>query len=359
MVNFADESVGVQYDEAVTGSEVFKKVLKQIGYTLVTDSEEAPEKADELRKARTFMWLAIGGALPVFVLAMFFMGQLPYSHFIEMAFTLFVLAVPGRRFYINAWKRARHLQANMDTLVALSTAIAFVYSAVNTLYPQWLTSRGLQADVYFESAAVIIAFVLIGKFLEERAKHQSGEAIRQLMALQPDEVTAVRNGEEVRISLKDVMEYDRLVIKASDRIPVDGKVIKGHSFVNESSVTGEPVPVEKQKGDALFAGTLNENGHMVMLAEKVGADTLLGRIIETVRNAQGSKAPAQLLADRIAGVFVPIVLLLSVLTFVLWWVLGGAHYLPQALVSAIFGIGDCLPLCVGISHAHRFDGRVG
>lgn len=350
VVNFADESVGLKYDSEITSPDKLKTSLQQIGYGLQTaEKDESALKRTALVTAKNHMWLALALAAPVVVLAMVFMSQLPHSHYIEMALSLGAMLFPGRQFYVNALKRAKFGQANMDTLVALSTAVAFVYSAFNTFYPEWLTEQGLSVAVYFESVVVIIAFILVGKYLEERAKHQSGQALRELMQLQPKEVTAIRNGEETRILLEDVLLFDRLVIKAGASIPVDGKVIKGHSFVNESTITGEPVPTEKQKGAYLFAGTINQNGQLLMLAEKLGEETQLGRIVEAVRNAQGSKAPAQKLADSISRVFVPSVIGVAIVTFAVWLWLGGMAYFSQALSAATAVLIIACPCALGLA----------
>lgn len=350
VVNFADESVGIRYSDNITSPEKLQASLKQIGYHLqLVEQSQTVSKKPALTKARNNMWFAIALSSPVVVLAMVFMSELPYSHYFEMTLSLAAMLFPGRQFYVNALKRARFGQANMDTLVALSTAVAFSYSAFNTFYPAWLLEQGMPVVVYFESAVVIIAFILVGKYLEERAKHQSGMALRELMQLQPKEVTAIRNGEEVRVPIGDVKLFDRLVIKAGAGIPVDGKVIKGHSFVDESTITGEPVPAEKQKGANLFAGTINQHGHLLMLAERLGNETQLGRIVEAVRNAQGSKAPAQKLADSISRVFVPSVIAVALITFAVWMLVGGMAYFSQAISAATAVLIIACPCALGLA----------
>ncbi|MBI1183337.1 heavy metal translocating P-type ATPase [bacterium] len=351
-VNFASNSVQVKWDETTISPTDFKQILKQIGYDLDlhTDREtQAKRNEEEWIAARNRTFVAIALATPVFVLGMFFMHAGGWVHWVSMLLTAAVMAFPGRHFYTNAAKRARFGQANMDTLVALSTAIAFLYSAVNTVYPQFIQSYGIKAEVYFESAAVIIAFILLGKYFEEKAKHKSGEAIQQLMQLQPNEVTVIKNGLEERISIEDVKPFDRLLVKAGERIPVDGVVAAGSSFVDESMLSGEPVPVEKQKKSSVFAGTFNQSGLITVLAQKVGEGTVLSQIVEAVKKAQGSKAPVQKKADAIAAVFVPVVLVVAVLTFALWLLIGSLSYLPQAINSAVAVLVIACPCALGLA----------
>lgn len=352
VVNFADSSVSVKWNETQADEKDLAKTLKQIGYELLIDIKEGEFEAqeeDKLKKARAKMWLAVMLALPVFVLGMFFMNAGKWTHYVSMVLTLAVMAFPGRMFYVNAVKRIRFGQTNMDTLVALSTAIAFIYSVLNTVYPQLIESYGLHAAVYYESAAVIIAFILLGKFFEERAKNQSGKAIQGLMSLQPKEVTAIINGEEKRIPIAEVKEFDRLIVKAGDRIPVDGIIAKGQTLIDESMISGEPEPVEKNKKDQVFAGTLNQNGVVTILAQKVGSSTVLSQIIDAVKNAQGSKAPAQKKADKIASIFVPTVIIIAILTVLIWLLAGGMDYLPQAINSAVAVLVIACPCALGLA----------
>ncbi|MFY0672496.1 MAG: heavy metal translocating P-type ATPase [Bacteroidia bacterium] len=352
VVNFADASVRIKWEGATIDEEGLAKSLKQIGYELVTGEKaenfEAQEE-DKLKRARNRMLLAVVLASPVFVLGMFFMHAGKWAEYVSMVLTLATMAFPGSMFYVNAVKRLRFRQTNMDTLVALSTAIAFVYSVLNTVYPQLIEGYGLKASVYYESAAVIIAFILLGKFFEERAKNQSGKAIQGLMSLQPKEVTAIVNGEEKRIPITDVKEFDRLVVKAGDRFPVDGIIAKGNTLVDESMISGEPEPIEKQKKDKVFSGTLNQSGLVTILAQKVGEETVLAQIIDAVKKAQGSKAPAQKKADKIASIFVPTVIAIAIVTVALWLIIGGMAYLPQAINSAVAVLVIACPCALGLA----------
>ncbi len=282
------------------------------------------------------------------VLGMFFM-DLPYVNYIMLVMTLPVLVFFGKDFFVNAWKQARHGKSNMDTLVALSTGIAFLFSTFNTLYPEYWYARGLEAHVYFEAAAIIIFFILLGKLLEERAKSNTSDALRKLMDLQPQTVRVIRDGQEQEISAKEVRLGDEIVIRSGEKIPVDGKVQSGSSFVDESLMTGEPLPAEKKPGAEVFAGTLNQQGSFTFMAEKVGKQTVLAQIIKTVREAQGSKAPVQRLVDKIAGIFVPVVLGIAILTFVVWMLAGGENALTHALLASVSVLVIACPCALGLA----------
>src|SRR5688572_17978450 len=214
----------------------------------------------------------------------------------------------GRSFFINAWKQAKHGYGNMDTLVALSTGIAFLFSVFNTFFPEVLHRQGLHAHVYYEAAAVVISFISLGKLLEEKAKSNTSSAIKKLMGLQPKTVKAIIDGIEKEIPVADVRPGHLILVRPGEKIPVDGVVVNGSSFVDESMISGEPLPVEKKSDDKVFAGTLNQKGSFQIEARKVGGDTILAQIIRMVQEAQGSKAPVQRLVDRIAGIFVPVVI---------------------------------------------------
>lgn len=352
-VNFANETAQITFNANQTSPEVLKKSVQAVGYDLIIDTENAQVKQAELKATHVaslknnVIWASVL-ALPVVVIGMFFM-DLPYANWIMLALTTPVLALFGRSFFINAWKQARHGQANMDTLVALSTGIAFLFSLFNTIYPEFWHSRGLHPHVYYEAAAVVIVFIMLGKLLEEKAKANTSSAIKKLMGLQPHTVWIIENGEEKEVELAQVRIGDRLLVRPGDKIAVDGKVLFGSSFVDESMLSGEPVPVEKSKGAKVFAGTVNQQGSFRFIAEKVGGDTLLAGIIRMVQNAQGSKAPIQKLTDKIAGIFVPIVMAISVLTFVTWLLFGGENALSQGLLAAVTVLVIACPCALGLA----------
>lgn len=351
-VNYANAEVQVQWDEEQTSIPLLANELEKIGYKLLlgqTQEQQEESRDGELQDLRRRMLWSIALTLPVFIHGMFFESAVWYFKWMSMLLTAVILLYSGRHFFTNAIKRIKYRQTNMDALVALSTGIAFSVSAVNTLYPQLLEAYGISTHIYFESAAVIVSFVLLGKYFEERAKHRSGEAIRSLMQLQPAEVAVVKNGEEQRVPLEDLKPYDRVIVKAGERIPVDGKVVKGASFIDESTMTGESLPLEKSRGMNVFAGTLNQTGKLLLLAEKVGDRTQLARIIEVVRKAQGSKAPAQRKADRLAAVFVPLVIIAALFTVLLWTLIGGLQVLPQAINSAVAVLVIACPCALGLA----------
>ena len=324
-VNFASSSVRVEYDKTLSPADL-QNALRSVGYDLIVDAEDPQEKQQELQQQhyREVKRRTIGAALltlPVFILGMFVMDWMP-GRWISLALSIPVLFWFGRSFFVNAWKQAKHGKANMDTLVALSTGIAFLFSLFNTLYPEFWLQRGLEPHVYYEAATVIITFISLGKLLEERAKSNTSSALKKLMGLQPKTLRVIRDGQEIEMPIAAVQVGDTIVVRPGEKIPVDGEVSEGSSYVDESMITGEPVPVEKTSGERVFAGTVNQKGSFRFVAEKVGSETLLAHIIKQVQEAQGSKAPVQKLVDKIAGIFVPVVLGLAVLTFIVygyWW----------------------------------------
>jgi Cu2+-exporting ATPase len=280
---------------------------------------------------------------------MFFMN-IPHSHTIMWVLATPVLFIFGRSFFISAWKLALKKSANMDTLVALSTGVAYLFSVFNTLFPDVWTSRGLESHVYFEASAVIITFILLGKLLEERAKGNTSAAIKKLMGLQPTSVTIINdNLQQIEISIQELIPGMVVLVKPGEKIPVDGALTEGNSYVDESMLTGESVPVLKEKDAKVFAGTINQKGSFQFIAEKVGEETLLAHIIKTVQDAQGSKAPVQKLADKIAGVFVPIVMSIAFLTFLVWTIFGGENGLSQGLLSMITVLVIACPCALGLA----------
>lgn len=351
-VNFATNTVQVEWDERLT-PEGINAALQDVGYGIIisekavseTVQEEQAKKYQEV-KART-----IGAGLltlPVFVIGMFFMDW-EAGRWISMALSIPVLFYFGRHFYVNAWKQARHRKANMDTLVALSTGIAFLFSAFNTFFPEFWHAQGIHPHVYYEAATVIVVFISFGKMLEERAKSQTGTALKKLIGLQPKTLTRIQNGQTHEIKIEEVQLGDRILIKPGEKIPVDGIVEAGSSYIDESMISGEPVPVEKKAGDKVFAGTINQKGSLEILAEKVGASTLLSQIIQRVQEAQGSKAPVQKLVDKIAGIFVPVVIGIALVTFLVWMLLGGENAFSQALLAAVSVLVIACPCALGLA----------
>lgn len=353
-VNFAASTVTVEYHPEEVTAEDLQKTVQEAGYDLVLDDENEESQAEviqkkeyEILRRRTIGAIIL--ALPVFVIGMFFMGM-PYGEWIMLVFTLPVLIIFGWSFYINAWKQLKHGHANMDTLVAVSTGIAFLFSLFNTVWPEYWTDRGLEAHVYYEAAAVIIALILLGRLLESRAKANTSTAVRKLIGLQPKTVIRLLDdGSEQEIPVKAVQAGDILLIKPGDKIPVDGTVQDGVSFVDESMITGEPVPVEKITGMHVFAGTINQKGSFRFMAEKVGNETVLAQIIKMVQEAQGSRAPVQRLVDKIAGIFVPVVITIAVITFIGWMSVGGELAFSHALLTSVTVLVIACPCALGLA----------
>ncbi len=354
-VNLATNSVLVEYVPGVTDELRMRAAIQSIGYDLVIASE-ADAAADLERIARERMaalkrrlWASIALSIPVMVVGMGFMHA-PWSPWVQWLLATPVVLVFGRQFFVNAWKQAKHRSANMDTLVALSTGVAYLFSVFNTVWPSFWTSRGLEAHVYFEAAAVVITFILLGKFLEERAKAGTGSAIKKLMGLRPN--TVMREGPDghaVETPIADVNVDDILLVRPGESIAVDGVVIGGESYVDESMISGEPVPVLKTEGASLLAGTINQKGSLRMRAQKVGAATLLAQIVRTVQEAQGSKAPVQKLVDKVAAVFVPVVIGIALLSAVAWWILGGEHAFTQGLLALVTVLVIACPCALGLA----------
>ncbi|MEJ6982384.1 heavy metal translocating P-type ATPase [Pedobacter sp. P351] len=352
-VNFANQTAWAEYDETKTNPGELQKAIRSVGYDLIVDVDDPSAVQEELQlkhynevKHRT-IWASIL-SFPVFIIGMFFM-DMPYGTWISMVLTAPVLFWFGRNFFINAWKQAKHGKANMDTLVALSTGIAFLFSAFNTIYPEFWHSRGIHAHVYYEAASVIIAFISLGKLLEEKAKSNTSSAIKKLMGLQPKTVRVILEGEEQEIPIASVEIGSVIILRPGEKVPVDGAVVSGTSYVDESMITGEPIPVQKEKDDKVFAGTVNQKGSFQFVAEKVGSDTLLAHIIKMVQEAQGSKAPVQKLVDKIAGIFVPVVMGIAVLTFITWMLVGGENAFTHALLTSVTVLVIACPCALGLA----------
>lgn len=354
-VNFATTKLTVEYLPNMTNPLALQKALQEVGYDLLIEDEASQQNSfeniqqEKFKKLKQKTVLAIALSIPVVIIGMFLM-DIPYANEIMWLFSTPVVLWLGKDFFINAWKQAKHRSANMDTLVALSTGIAYLFSVFNMLFPQFWHQRGLHAHVYFEAAAVIVAFILLGKMLEEKAKGNTSSAIKKLMGLQPKTVIVIQSdGTEKQTFVEDVIVDDIILVKPGEKIAVDGKLINGSSYVDESTLTGEPVPVLKNINDNVFAGTINQKGSFQFNALKVGKETMLAQIIKTVQDAQGSKAPVQKLVDKIAGIFVPVVIGISILTFVLWQIFGGDNGLVQGLLAAVTVLVIACPCALGLA----------
>lgn len=353
-VNFANSTAFAEYDSSAVKPADLQKAIQSIGYNLIIEETKDPfeeqekQQQQEYKKVRKRFVGALIFALPVFIIGMFF-PDMPYGRWFSLVLTIPVLFVFGSHFFKNSWKLGRRGMTNMDTLVALSTGIAFLFSAFNTIYPQFLESRGFEAHVYYEAGAVIIAFISLGKWMEEKAKSNTSSALKKLMGLQPKSVKVIINEKEVELPVGDVQKGQIIMVRPGEKIPLDGEVTIGNSYVDESMISGEPVPVKKGKGDKVYAGTINQKGAFRFEATKVGNETLLAQIIKSVREAQGSKAPVQKLADKIAGIFVPTVIGLAILTFVVWMIFGGDNAFTHALLTSISVLVIACPCALGLA----------
>jgi Cu2+-exporting ATPase len=354
-VNYPNQSVALDYDINKISIETIRQKIKEIGYDiLIGETKETQKVFEELEEKRLkglrskLIFSAIF-SFPLFVMAMFLMGEIPYENWIMMSLSIPVLFWSGSEFFIIAWKKLKHFSANMDTLVALSTGVAFIFSVFNTIYPQYFLNRGVTPHVYYESAVIIITLILLGRFFEEKAKSKTSSAIKKLIGLKPKQVTVIRNGEEKIISFEEILKGELIILKPGDKVPVDGKVKKGTSFIDESMISGEPVPVEKIKGSEVFSGTINQKGSLRIIATQIGEDTLLSQIIRLVEQAQSSKPAIQKLADKVAGIFVPVVIGLSILAFIIWYVFGPDPSYTYALLTLITVLIIACPCALGLA----------
>lgn len=353
-VNYASSKVQVEYIPEIGLPQDLKKAVQSIGYDLLIEesenSKDAVEEAENqlLLKLRRKTILAFILAIPLFLVGMFFM-HLPYSGYVTWILSTPLVFWLGGTFFKNAFKQLKNKSANMDTLVALSTGVAYFFSLTNLLFSSYWMSQGITPHYYFEAAGVVIALILLGKWMEERAKGNTSKALKNLMGLQAKEVMIKQGGDWVGIPIEDVEVGQEIVVKPGEKIPVDGKVLEGSSFIDESMISGEPIPIEKTVDSEVLAGTINQKGTFVFIAKKVGKDTLLSSIIKMVEDAQGSKAPIQKTVDRIAAIFVPIVLIVSLITLILWVSFGGENGITQGFLSMVTVLVIACPCALGLA----------
>lgn len=353
-VNYATAVAQVEYNPEVCSDATLQSAVQDAGYDLLVDTgEDVADKAEETRltryrkiKRRTVAALLL--SLPIMVISMFF------EDISSLKYVLWILATPvvfglGREFYINAWRQLKHGTSNMDTLVAVSTGIAYTFSVFNLLFPDFWLSRGIEPHIYFEAASVIIAFILLGRLLEERAKQNTSTAIKKLIGLQPKTVTIIVDSDERTVPITAVQKGDTILVKPGERIAVDGRVVTGESYVDESMLNGEPVPMHKQSGEKVFAGTINQKGTFRFIADKIGSDTMLAQIIRMVQDAQGSKAPVQKLVDKIARFFVPAIISISIIAFVAWIFLAPTNGFTNGLLAMVTVLIIACPCALGLA----------
>ena len=353
-VNYAAATAQVVYDADECSPLILKGAVQNAGYDLLIEADE--EVADEVEKVRMARYadlkkrtlIAVLLVIPIMLLSMVFI-DVRWVNYVVWLMATPVVFVLGRIFHINAWKQLKYGTCNMDTLVSLSTGIAYFFSLFNLFFPEFWLARGIEPHIYFEASSVIIAFILLGRLMEERAKRNTSEAIRKLIGLQPRIVTVWTEDGERLLPISSVRKGDTVVVKPGERIAVDGVVSEGRSFVDESMLSGEPLPVRKENGAKVFAGTINQKGSFRFVADKIGQDTLLAQIIHMVQDAQGSKAPVQKLVDRIAGVFVPVIIIIALIAFVVWMVLAPENGFTHGLLALVTVLIIACPCALGLA----------
>lgn len=353
-VSLPGRTAMVEYDESKVTPADMKKVVDAAGFELIIDEETRVDTIEKNSYRLQLRRMAVSWVLALLTMAVS-MGWLAVGGRDAANQTMLIIALAnmaycGRQFYANAWRLLVHSSANMDTLVAMSTAISFLFSVFNTFWgEQFWGARGIEWHTYYDASVMIITFVLTGRCLEERAKKSTASAIRSLMGLVPKQAHVVSMGEVCDVPLAAVAKGDIVEVRQGEKVPVDGVVSEGEGGVDESMISGEPLLVGKHAGDRLLAGTIVREGCLRFHAEQVGSETVLANIIRMVEEAQGSKAPVQRFVDKAALVFVPCVLLLAVLTFVVWIVVGGEAMLPQALLSAVSVLVIACPCAMGLA----------
>lgn len=353
-VNFAARTALVEYDPQVITPKTMKEEIEKVGYGLIIDEDESVTAIEQTEYRRLLKRLITSWILALLTMCISMgwlnIGSKDVANQTMLIIALVNLVYCGRQFYVNTWHQLRHGMANMDTLVAMSTFISFVFSVFNTFWgDSFWGSRGIVNHTYYDASVMIITFVLTGRALEERAKKSTASAIRALMGLAPKTAHLVNGDQTVDVPIATLERGDIIEIRPGEKMPVDGTVTTGEAYIDESMITGEPTPALRQNGDKVFAGTIVKQGSLRFRAMAVGADTMLSQIIKMVQEAQGSKAPVQRVVDKIALVFVPVVLGLSVLTFILWYAIGGSGQLPHAILSAVSVLVIACPCALGLA----------
>jgi len=359
-VNLATEKARVEYIPSETSLKEIKEVIEQAGYrVLEVPPEEEPADVERIVREKEYKKLKLKFFIGLALGILIFLGSSPrwfpwVPDFLNNFFVLWALATPvqfwmGWQFYRGAWNSLRHRNADMNTLIAVGTSAAYLYSVAATIFPSFFKAGGVMPEVYFDTSAAIIVLILLGRLLEARAKGQTSEAIKKLAGLQPKTAKVIRDSSEIDIPVEEVMVGDEIVVRPGEKIPVDGVVISGRSAVDESMISGESMPAKKEPGDEVIGATINRTGSFRFKATKVGKDTALAQIIKLVQDAQGSKAPIQRLADTIAGYFVPIVISIAVVTFIIWFSFGPSPALTLALLNFVAVLIIACPCALGLA----------
>jgi len=369
-VNFATEKVTVAFDSHKTDLPTLANAVADAGYTLSTQALKKPSSVESASgngqkspqeqafvETRKDFIISLAWTAPIVIISMIDVtgwfaqwSLLPLGDINKLLLiaATFVIAGPGKRFYTSAWRQAKHLAADMNTLIAVGTGIAYTYSALAVLFPDWLGLHAGTVQVYFDTAVTIVTLILLGKMLEARAKSKASDAIRHLMGLQPKAATVIRGETELILPVDEIVVGDTVVVKPGEKIPVDGVIARGSTTIDESMLTGESLPVERSVGQKIMAGTVNKNGTVEFTATGIGKETMVAHIIKLVEEAQGSKAPIQNLADKVAAVFVPSVISIAMLTFILWYFTGNNGFTP-AMINAIAVLIIACPCALGLA----------
>ncbi|GAA6242731.1 heavy metal translocating P-type ATPase [Bacteroides fragilis] len=353
-INYATASAQVVYDSDECSDQSLKSVVQNAGYDLLINTGNDTNEKVEKEYAKRYKSLkintigAVSLAVSIMVIGMYFTEFTLVKYIVWFLSTIVVLYF-GRNFYINAWTQLKHGSSNMDTLVGISTGIAYLFSVFNLLFPEFLLLRGITPHLYFEAASMIIAFILLGRLLEEQAKQNTSTAIKKLIGLQPKTVIITTGSSERTVPIEKVCIGDIIIVKPGERIAVDGTVIIGESYVDESMLSGEPVPVHKQTGEKVYAGTVNQKGAFRFRTDKTGSDTMLAQIIGMVRDAQGSKVPVQKLVDKVARIFVPVIIGIAVLSFIIWVVFASTEGFTHGLLAMVTVLIIACPCALGLA----------
>ncbi|MCD8210996.1 MAG: heavy metal translocating P-type ATPase [Prevotella sp.] len=353
-VSFTSRQATIEYNPKVVTLEKMQTEVAKIGYQLITNEDEGLEKIEKtaysklLRKA-ILSWIF---AILTMGISMGFIdvGKTEHANQLMFVIALFNILYCGQDFYKNAFRQLLHGMASMDTLVAMSTFISFIFSTFNTFWgEEFWTARSIENHTYFDASIMIITFVLTGRALEEKAKNSTASAIRDLMGLAPKTAHLVSEGTIQDVPIAALGKKDIIKVNAGEKIPVDGEITQGEAFIDQSMMTGEPIPVQGKIGDKVFAGMTLTKGSIEFRAEQVGSQTMLSHIIKMVQEAQSSKAPVERITDKIASIFVPTILCLAILTFLLWFIIGGQTFLPKAVISAVSVLVIACPCALGLA----------
>lgn len=353
-VNFAARTALVEYDPKVITPQMMKDEIIKAGYDLVIDEDESVAAIERHAYSQLLRRMAASWVFAALTMGISMrwlnVGSTSAANQTMLIIALVNIAYCGRVFYVNAWRQLMHKTANMDTLVAMSTLISFLFSVFNTFWgDSFWGSRGIENHTYYDASVMIITFVLTGRVLEERAKSSTASAIRALMGMAPKTAHLI-NGDSIdEVPIAALGSGDIIEVRAGEKVPVDGSITTGETYIDESMITGEPTPARRSEGDKVFAGTILKQGTIRFRAEATGDKTMLAQIIRMVQEAQGSKAPVQRVADKIARVFVPAVLCLSLITFILWYAVGGDSQLPRAVLSAVSVLVIACPCALGLA----------